>query len=724
MGGMGMMGMGGMGMGGMGMGGMMMGMMGGMNMMGMMGGMNMMGMMGMMGGGMMMGGMNMMGMGMMGNMMGGGMMMGGMMMGGMNLGGMGGMMPGMMMGMMGGGMMMGGGNFTGGSFMGAFNGGLGAVGAIQAPTLISTITQVVAPGEWFVTQQPQPFNTFLGGGLNNFGGVGMIGGPQLGNLGQPPPPPQSEGGPANAMDANTIQFFPPALALIVRAPSRVHTSLTGGMIGGKAKRIEAAAVARDRGMALVRAGNNKKGAAVAGVEDANKDPNALFAKVKDLDPTKIWQDALEKEGVDPAMIVATADFLFEMGKFEHAAEFLKANLRKGIVVRPWVYEALAIALEASGGSAEEIERARLSAVALDPQDAQGFLHAARTMADHKHWDRALVFCRQAAQLEPNLAHPYADALAYAEFSKDSQGMEWAVGKLLSQDWPAENAILHLKAQSKLESLADTLRQEKRGSEADKLRAALEKLRARDLVIKLSWRDGSSGPADLDLVVKEPGGSLCSLEQRQTPGGGILVGNTLTEPNQATYLASQAFSGVYEITVRRNWGQTFGNRAKLEIIQHFGTSHESRRLETIDLEQQPTIKVALKEGRRTSLAVVPPPASKRAEVKEETPQTSVYQKLRDRAFPDYSGARGIRGNAWTAGGQLPSILTKTRKQPEHLVYQTGITPQTGGGVGLNAQAVMSADQSFMRVTVHPVFQTVVQNPRAALNLPLIPGGSTP
>src|SRR5207244_5035814 len=128
------------------------------------------------------------------------------------------------------------------------------------------------------------------------------------------------------------------------------------------------------------------------------DPTKTPAEV---DPTKVWNEALGKGGVDAGMVVATADFLFEAGQFQHAAEFLKANLRAGIVVRPWVYESLAVALEASGGDPDEIRRARLSAVALDPKDAQGFLQAARTMAEHKQYDRALAFCRQAALLEPN-----------------------------------------------------------------------------------------------------------------------------------------------------------------------------------------------------------------------------------------------------------------------------------------------------------------------------------
>src|SRR5207247_2450808 len=107
------------------------------------------------------------------------------------------------------------------------------------------------------------------------------------------------------------------------------------------------------------------------------------------------------------LIVACADFLATNGKWDHAAEFLKANLRQGIVVKPWVYESLAIALRESGGSPEEIERAEVSAAELEPMDAQGFLKASQAMAGQKRFDRAVAFCQQASQLEPGLVTPYA-----------------------------------------------------------------------------------------------------------------------------------------------------------------------------------------------------------------------------------------------------------------------------------------------------------------------------
>jgi tetratricopeptide (TPR) repeat protein len=755
MGGMGMMGMRGgmMGMRGGMMGGGMMGMMGG-GMMGMRGGMmgggmmgmggGMMGMMGGMGGmgmggmGMMgMGGMQMMGMGGMGMRggmmgMGGGMMgmMGGMGMGGMGMMGMRGGMMGMGGGMMGGMGMMGmSGSMVGGSFQGGFNGSLGMMGATQAIGLIQLITKVVAPGEWFLTQQPSPLAPML------FPGLGMVGalGGGMGMLGMvgggPPPAPVEQGGPADIQQANTIEFFPPSLALIVRAPSRIHTSITGGIIGGKSKRADAAAMVERRGIAVAAAGPPPKrnGAAVGGAVQVAKAQLKAGAKktLVELDPAKVWQDALSKEDVQPGLVIATADFLFESGKFAHAAEFLKASLRRGVVVRPWVYEALAVALEASGGSAEEIRRARLSAAALDPKDAQGFLNAARAMSEHKQWERALAFCRQAALLEPNLAQPYEEALVLAELGQDSKAMAWAASKLVSQDWPADNLILHKKAQLRVEALAGTLQRAQRGAEADHLKEALGRSNRRDVVIALNWDCGSE-LAELEMTVKEPCGSVSSPEQRQTPGGGAMNTSGLTEPRpSATYTAAEALSGEYEVKVRRLWGRPLGDRARLEITLHKGTPQERRRLEIVRLDKANTFKLTLQEGRRTELAQVPPPSAPRRRPNETgQPQRtagSALLKLRDLAHADLSGATGPRGAACTRGAASPTAPRPP--QAQRTVYQTGVASLSGAGMNLTAELKMSADRREVNLVMQPVYQALAGN-RQQVNLSAIPGGVGP
>src|SRR5262249_4664807 len=119
---------------------------------------------------------------------------------------------------------------------------------------------------------------------------------------------------------------------------------------------------------------------------------------KELDPRAVWQEALEKAPQEPGLIIATADFLALTQEGEHPAEFLKANRRQGLIVRPWVYEALAVALRESKASPEEIARVEISQIDREPQDAQGFVRAAESMAEQKRWDLALAFSRQAALL--------------------------------------------------------------------------------------------------------------------------------------------------------------------------------------------------------------------------------------------------------------------------------------------------------------------------------------
>jgi hypothetical protein len=771
-----------------GFGGQMMGMAGGMmgmagGMMGMAGGMMGMagGMMGMAGGMMGMGGMNMMGMGGMA-MMGGGMNMMGM--GGMNMMGMGGMnmmgMGGMNMMGMGGGMMMG----MGGQGMmgmagmaGGFNSNLGFMGATQAMPLIMVITSIVAPGEWFKSPAQIAAENMQGGfgGFNGFNGMGagMMGGmpgmggmnmmgmnpaamgggmnPGLQNFNQGPPLLPQQGQAADIRNANTIQFFAPALALIVRAPTRIHYKATGGVIGPK--KTEAAdkeAALGGRGNDLAKAGGIGGKLKVAGREDQDDDApgprwvagkgkpgvgNGKGKKIIEPDPATCWEEPISKSGGDPGLIIATADFLFENGKYEHAAEFLKTNLRLGVVVKPWVYEALAVAMEQTNkelrdkGKAEkyapdEIRRARLSSVALNPEGVEGFLVAARTMAEQREWDRALAYCKEAAHLTPALSRPYAEALSYAESAKDVAAMQWAAGKLLGQDWAGDNDGLHKQAQAKLWALAGVLNNQGRKADADQLLATLQKLRERDLVINLSWQPGASGPAEFELEVKEPGGSICSSQFRLSPGGGTLVGGTLKQITRMSYVAAQGFSGDYQVTVRRLWGEPLGNAVRVEVVTHQGTAGEHANLKTIKVGKTQTFAVSLSGGRRTTPAAVPPPGVIEQEAQGPPPKSGyrILQVLRKIADEDFSGYnRGFSGGVGgPAAARISPVIQTDDHQSEKLAFQAAMS--SVAGVNLTTRATVSADQQTVRLTLIPDFTTPGGRPTAILNLPLIPGGT--
>jgi tetratricopeptide (TPR) repeat protein len=600
------------------------------------------------------------------------------------------------------------------------------MGSTMDQGLILLIQQVVAPGEWASRCNNLQYNPFFPMGGNPAAA--------LGNPGGAAPPGGNPLYAQNLQNSNTIGFYAPALALVVRGTSQVHSKY-GGVLGGKANAEKPAMeeVMNRPGVKIIGgrdkldqvAGNKEKGDRDKG-EVAKNDPKQALPKPSpELDARKIWQEALAGGLENPGLIIATADFLADQGMYTDVAEFLKANLRQGILVQPWVYEALALALESSNGDPEEIRRARVSAVALEPQNAQGFLKAAQAMGDHKQYDRALAFCRQAAQLQPNSPNPYANALVYADFAKDSAAMEWAASGLLSQEWSADNHKLQGLAQAKLDALAGTLERNQRKADADKLRATLQKLRQRDLVINLTWEPGASGPAGLDLWVKESSGTVCSTEHRMSPGGGTLTGGNLTDLTKLSYVAAQAFSGEYEIKVRRLWGQPLGGKARLEIVQHQGTPKEVRQIQTLYVDQPVvSLKVKFDGGRRTALAVIPPPAvQQRTEAKDDPVRTvSAMEKLRDVADPYFVGSmRGLSGSAGRPAALTREQALAPSKKLDNVLYQNGVSPQGGPGLNLNTQVVDVPGQG-PGVTVRPVWQRGAFIPRNGSTLPGIPGAN--
>jgi tetratricopeptide (TPR) repeat protein len=398
------------------------------------------------------------------------------------------------------------------------------------------------------------------------------------------------------------------------------------------------------------------------------------------------------------------------------------------VVRPWVYEALAQALKETNASPEEIERAELSAADLEPLDAAGYLKASVAMAENKRYEIALAFDKQAAALQPNTPQPYEAALNQAVLAKDTDAMEWAAGHLLLQDWPVNNQELHDKARVKLDSLAKTLSESGRKEDAERMLAGVNTRRQRDLVIRAGWQ----GEADLDLKVKALAiGCVCSCLNRQTLDGGILIGDNLSEPNSETYIAAQAFSGEYEVTVDRVWGRPVGDKVQLEIIQHQGTNQENRKLVTVKPGE--VVKVTLENGNRKALAAVPPPTTDRpAESTRASNPDRILYKLRDLSEAGLNDGSGITGGVGSYyGATMPSLKNvkpADRSASERVAFQTKVSAFVGNGADLTLQGVVSADKRFLRLSMSPVFNTVNgSNTTPVVNNPLLPGspsGSVP
>ena len=444
--------------------------------------------------------------------------------------------------------------------------------------------------------------------------------------GNQPADPLSQVDPnaGDQQERNQIGYFQPANALVIKGTSFIHTELYSNFVapvGG----------ANPVGMA---GKPGKRDGALAALDKPVKDK-------KDLDPRKIWQEALAKGVDEPGIIIAVSDFLAANQFWDHAAEFLKADLRKGLVVKPWVYEALAIALRESGAAPAEIERAEVALADMEPLDADGYLKASKGMASLKRYDRALAFCKQAAQLSPDSPQAFAQAMGYAETVSDVNSMAWAAGNLLKQEWPEGGNELQVKARRSLDAMAARLAQQAKPQEREALIRKAGDLGRRDLVVQLSW----AGDADLDLVVKEPTGSTCSTLARQTANGGTLVGDRAGDAPTERYVASEGFSGTYEISVRSAWGMPVNGKAQLRVIHHQGSPDQREEIQTVDLNANPTVKVNLNDGRRKELALVMPPKMSKPVTQQKG--QDVFHTLRRMTEPNFPSNGGIRsGGAGT------------------------------------------------------------------------------
>jgi len=90
---------------------------------------------------------------------------------------------------------------------------------------------------------------------------------------------------------------------------------------------------------------------------------------------------------------------------------------------------------------------------LEPRDADGYLKASRGMANLKRFDRAVALCRQAALVDPSNSRALEQGLRFSEIASDADGMAWAAGGLLKQEWPERNTELQGLAKRSLEAMA-------------------------------------------------------------------------------------------------------------------------------------------------------------------------------------------------------------------------------------------------------------------------------
>ncbi|NDC64954.1 MAG: hypothetical protein EBZ59_13465, partial [Planctomycetia bacterium] len=292
----------------------------------------------------------------------------------------------------------------------------------------------------------------------------------------------------------------------------------------------------------------------------------------------------------------SAAALGKAGQFRKAADLIAAAIRTGHV-EPWMYESLALAVEAAGGSRTEIARALLSSedFARTPAD---LLALANFLARMDFEAKALDLCKKASRIEPTNGEAFALAMTIASRNDDLDALSWACPGILAIDWPAKHADVATRAARLAKTTIRQFEETGRKAEADALRGAVEAANVRDLVIRCSW----SGDAEIDVLVEEPPGTVCGTECPRTPSGGTMVGTDTSESgtpaHQRCYSAAAAFPGAYRVRLRRLFGTIDADTVEVAITAYRGTPAERTETRRIPLSSTDHfLQVVLEDGRR-------------------------------------------------------------------------------------------------------------------------------
>ena len=240
------------------------------------------------------------------------------------------------------------------------------------------------------------------------------------------------------------------------------------------------------------------------------------------DPDQVWNRYLSKRNEDPSVVKQTVADFMKSGNTKHAIALMKAALRNG-QPQPWMYEALGLAMELDGQSKENIERTLMSAVEFASSPTE-LLYIAQYMSHRGLNARALQLSKQVVRLQPLEYKAYLLGLHAAKQENNLDGVRWATVGLLSQAWPKEQAeVKKVAFRAAGAALAD-LKKAGRTEEYLAFQKELDEAMIRDCVIQVRW----TGEADIDLIVEEPGGTICSLRNRRTASGGVNLGDSFAK----------------------------------------------------------------------------------------------------------------------------------------------------------------------------------------------------
>ncbi len=402
------------------------------------------------------------------------------------------------------------------------------------------------------------------------------------------------------------------------------------------------------------------------------------------------------EQVSQADIRATVASHMNSKRFDDSIAIINAALANNFH-QMWMYESMGLAMQAAGRPDAEIERAVMSAVDLASSMDELF-YTATYMSRLGLEERALALLEQVAKANPTRPEPFAHALKIAKRVDDKDAIRWATLGVMNYSWPLDQKAIEIETlRTAKATLAEMIRDGKT-VEAKKYRNEMNEALVRDCVINVSW----TGDGDVDILVQEPSGAVCSHQNPRTRSGGVILGDASSEtvekssqPITETYVCPKGFSGEYKLLVKPVFGQVAAGKVDVSIMIHAGTEGQQIINRSVELDEDSSMVVFnLEDGRRNAELAehivqdsLDSQVALSRSVLSQTIDSGDTSSVRDLAFDRALIARGLLGRG--AVGFRPVITAL----PE--------------GTQMTASAVISADRRYVRVSPSPTFSGVTR-----------------
>ncbi len=423
-----------------------------------------------------------------------------------------------------------------------------------------------------------------------------------------------------------------------------------------------------------------------------------FPQADSGEPQVIWPEYFAHNAPDPADVRQLIRKYVNEDRHEHIIAVIQSALLNG-QSQPWMYEVLALSMENEGYPDNEVQRVVMSLVDFAGMDFETMMISAAYLVRFDRPAAAMRLYQQASRIMPERPEPYVLGLRLARESESPVDVEWAACGVLRHCWTHDFTEHHQRAEDAALVAEGWLREAGELDQADALRLAVAEARQRDLVVRLEW----SGNSDLDLIVEEPLGSVCSFTERDSAGGGVLIHDGYgprAENCYESYVCALGMPGDYRLRVRHAWGNVVGGRALLTITQYQGTDHEETTRQVVVLDGgESAVTCRLADGRRTMPRMVAGPSFLQP---FDLPQQRRPASLRgtDAKVDLVAAEFAAEHMPNMPGAGEPGMPAGAGAIGYQSVVQ--VIPE---GISMSAAAVVSADRRYVRIGVVPLFTTI-------------------